>query len=116
MTDSSLLTDNVSSFTCLTVRAHAFVPVGDPWRESTVSADGVDVPSTEEQPIAVGDGFHCSDLISDNGAVDPTVLAVQTKGLAFMATWLAEWTPPSSKRDAPQSRTVGVSNSRLFRA
>ncbi|KAJ3735180.1 peptidase S28 [Lentinula guzmanii] len=84
----------------------------DPWREATVSADGVDVPSTDTQPIAIGDGFHCSDLSTASGNVDPTVRAVQTKALAFMKTWLAEWTPPSksSKRDVPRARS-----SRLFR-
>ncbi|KAE9409903.1 hypothetical protein BT96DRAFT_984242 [Gymnopus androsaceus JB14] len=78
---------------------------------------GVDVASTLEQPIAIGDGFHCSDLITDNGLVDTTVLAVQTKALTFMKTWLAEWqAPPASpKRDVPQSRKVEI-NSRVFRA
>jgi len=88
----------------------------DPWREATVSADGVDRASTATQPIAIGDGFHTSDLLTDNGLVDPTVLAVQKQGLSFMKTWLAEWTPPStsSKRDEPQGRRVN--SSRFFRS
>jgi hypothetical protein len=83
----------------------------DPWREATVSADGVDRASTNTQPIAIGDGFHCSDLSTTNAQVDSTVLAVQTKALSFMKTWLAEWTPPSSsKREVSRTR-----NSRFFR-
>ncbi|KAI0938023.1 hypothetical protein AcV7_003333 [Taiwanofungus camphoratus] len=65
----------------------------DPWREATVSADGTHFPSTSWQPIAVGDGFHCSDLLTDNADVDETVLAVQQQGLAAMKEWLAEWQP-----------------------
>ncbi|KAG6809627.1 hypothetical protein H0H92_015482 [Tricholoma furcatifolium] len=64
----------------------------DPWRDATVSADGVNIQSTDEQPIAVGDGFHTSDLLAAS-AVDPTVLAVQEKGLSYMKSWLAEWQP-----------------------
>ncbi|KAF9077060.1 serine carboxypeptidase S28-domain-containing protein [Rhodocollybia butyracea] len=87
----------------------------DPWRASTVSADGVDRPSTETQPIAIGNGFHTSDLLTANGRVDPTVLAVQNEALAYMKIWLAEWTPPSisPKREEPYSRKVN--SSRFFK-
>ncbi|KAJ3920772.1 serine carboxypeptidase S28-domain-containing protein [Lentinula edodes] len=84
----------------------------DPWREATVSADGVDVASTNTQPIAIGDGFHCSDLLTSAGTVDKTVRAVQTEALSFMKTWLAEWEPPSktSKREISEAR-----HSRFFK-
>ena len=75
--------------------------IGDPWREATVSADGHVLASTAQQPIAEGNGFHCSDLISDNGAVDSTVLAVQKQGLATIGGWLKGSVP--SRRD-----TTGV--------
>ncbi|ESK95132.1 hypothetical protein Moror_13864 [Moniliophthora roreri MCA 2997] len=65
--------------------------VRDPWREATVSAQGLNVPSTERMPIAVGDGFHCSDLSVARAAVDPTIAAVQKQALASMKIWLAEW-------------------------
>ncbi|KAG6815466.1 hypothetical protein H0H93_009739, partial [Arthromyces matolae] len=65
----------------------------DPWREATVSSDSVSVPSTDSQPIAVSDGFHCSDLLAAS-AVDATVHAVQQKGLQYMALWLAAWQKP----------------------
>ncbi|KAI0047352.1 peptidase S28 [Auriscalpium vulgare] len=65
----------------------------DPWRYATVSSGFVTVQSTAQQPIAVGDGFHCSDLITGNGAVDKTVLAVQNQGLAAIKGWLAEFKP-----------------------
>ncbi|KAG7443164.1 uncharacterized protein BT62DRAFT_935498 [Guyanagaster necrorhizus] len=67
--------------------------IRDPWRDATVSAQTVNVPSTASQPIALGDGFHCSDLLTPNGVVDPTVAAVQNQALGTMHTWLQEWTP-----------------------
>ncbi|KAF4598845.1 hypothetical protein EYR38_007253 [Pleurotus pulmonarius] len=69
--------------------------VRDPWREATVSAQGLNVQSTDLQPIAVGDGFHCSDL-SARSASDATIAAVQTHALASMKTWLATWKPTST--------------------
>ncbi|KIK60910.1 hypothetical protein GYMLUDRAFT_73702 [Collybiopsis luxurians FD-317 M1] len=65
----------------------------DPWREATVSADGVARESTDTQPILDSDGFHCSDLLTSLGQADPSVLAVQTKALSYIRMWLAEWTP-----------------------
>ncbi|KAG2357277.1 serine carboxypeptidase S28-domain-containing protein [Suillus spraguei] len=65
----------------------------DPWREATVSADGLNKPNTTSMPIYEGDGFHCSDLLTENGVVDPTIAAVQEAGLMYMKEWLAEWTP-----------------------
>ncbi|KAI0065740.1 peptidase S28 [Artomyces pyxidatus] len=70
--------------------------VRDPWRYATVSSGFVDIPSTPQQPIAVGDGFHCSDLITRNGAVDPTILKVQQSSLSHIKKWLAEWKPAGS--------------------
>lgn len=69
--------------------------LGDPWREATMSAARAAVESSADQPIMLGDGFHCSDLKLINGQVDPTVRAVQVSALAYMKTWLAEWTPPT---------------------
>ncbi|KAG2114779.1 peptidase S28 [Suillus discolor] len=65
----------------------------DPWREATVSADGLYKANTTSMPIYEGDGFHCSDLITENGIVDPTIAVVQAAGLMYMKEWLAEWTP-----------------------
>lgn len=64
---------------------------GDPYRDASVSAGGVHIPSPPDQPIAVSDGFHCSDLDTIEGVVDPTVKAVQQQGLAVMKEWIAEW-------------------------
>ena len=63
--------------------------IGDPWREETVSADGLDKPNTTMQPIYESDGFHCSDLRAANGVADQTVYAVQMAALGYMKTWLA---------------------------
>ncbi|KAF7294367.1 hypothetical protein HMN09_01166000 [Mycena chlorophos] len=65
----------------------------DPWRYSTVSAPGVELVSTQSQPIEVGPGFHCSDLLTIEGTVNDGVLAVQTEGLAAMKRWIAAWKP-----------------------
>ncbi|THH17760.1 hypothetical protein EW146_g3119 [Bondarzewia mesenterica] len=74
---------------------HLFFANGqrDPWREATVSADGLYVPSTASQPIAVGDGYHCSDLKSAAGEVDATVKKVQDEALQSIHAWLADWSP-----------------------
>ncbi|KAG1817240.1 serine carboxypeptidase S28-domain-containing protein [Suillus subaureus] len=49
----------------------------DPWRDATVSADGLNKSNTLSMPIYEGDGFHCSDMITENGIVDSTIAAVQ---------------------------------------
>jgi len=67
--------------------------VRDPWRDATVSADGLYVQSTPEQPIWVSDGFHCSDLGTSSGLADTTVGAVQSAALAAMKNWLKDWKP-----------------------
>ncbi|QRV89989.1 Serine carboxypeptidase S28 [Ceratobasidium sp. AG-Ba] len=63
----------------------------DPWRQATVSSDFRNRKSTDLQPIAVSDGFHCSDLLARFGAADPTVLSVQKLALAYMTKWIKEW-------------------------
>ncbi|KAF8914245.1 serine carboxypeptidase S28-domain-containing protein [Gymnopilus junonius] len=88
----------------------------DPWRYATVSSNDVKVPSTAEQPIHVGDGFHCSDLSAASGAIDPTIAAVQQAALASMKTWLKAWKPKStgghttSPRSLPQPFQSGPSS------
>jgi hypothetical protein len=66
---------------------------GDPWRDVTVSADGQNIQSSPTQPIFVSDGFHCSDLSTAAGRVDPTIAHVQSEALSYMKTWLADWKP-----------------------
>ncbi|KII94870.1 hypothetical protein PLICRDRAFT_195043 [Plicaturopsis crispa FD-325 SS-3] len=70
----------------------------DPWRDATLSADNQTIPSTSLQTIAVGDGFHCSDLSTESGAIDKTILAVQTEALAKMKEWLATWSKPGAAK------------------
>jgi hypothetical protein len=65
----------------------------DPWRGATVSADRLNKPNTTSMPIYMSDGFHCSDLVADNGIVDPTVAVVHEAALRYMKEWLAEWKP-----------------------
>ncbi|KAI0065745.1 hypothetical protein BV25DRAFT_1798124 [Artomyces pyxidatus] len=62
-------------------------------RYQTVSSGFVNISSTPEQPIAVSDAFQCSDLTTQNGLVNPSVLAVQKEGLSYIAKWLKEWKP-----------------------
>ncbi|KAI0832760.1 peptidase S28 [Trametes gibbosa] len=74
---------------------HLFFANGhrDPWREATLAADGTHFRSTAGQPLAISDGFHCSDLNTVNGQVDATVLAVQQQGVKTIAGWVREWKP-----------------------
>ncbi|KAG2039995.1 serine carboxypeptidase S28-domain-containing protein [Suillus americanus] len=65
----------------------------DPWRGGTVSADGLNKPNTTSMPIYMSNGFHTSDMIIDNGVMDPTIAVVQEAGLMYMKKWLAEWKP-----------------------
>ncbi|CAL1700044.1 unnamed protein product [Somion occarium] len=90
----------------------------DPWREATVSADGVNVKSTPSQPVAISDGFHCSDLSTANGNVDDTVKQVQQQALTTIKTWLAGGRPAAKQsildtaldtlKDVKLSRTSGA--------
>ncbi|KAG6850910.1 hypothetical protein H0H93_006736 [Arthromyces matolae] len=66
---------------------------GDPWKDATVSATQHTVQSTPEQPIYIGDGFHCSDLKTQAGVVDLTIKAVQDAALGYFKVWLSQWTP-----------------------
>ncbi|KAI6044406.1 peptidase S28 [Pisolithus marmoratus] len=68
----------------------------DPWREATVSSDFIYKASTDTQPIYAGDGFHCSDLITESGVVDASIAKVQSAALWYMKTWLEGWTPSES--------------------
>lgn len=65
--------------------------LGDPWREVTVSSDFYNRKSTDLQPIAVSDGFHCSDLITRFGAADKTVYDVQQLAVAYFTKWVKDW-------------------------
>ena len=66
---------------------------GDPWREATKATETMTFFSTPEEPLAISDGFHCSDLITQNAVVDNTVLSVQKQALQSMKSWIAEWEP-----------------------
>ena len=86
--------------------------IGDPWRDATVSSDFHTRIRTSSQPIAVSDGFHCSDLSTAASVVDPTILTVQQEALSKIKEWLSAWTPPSAyrevKRDEPVSSQSGA--------
>ncbi|KAG1839389.1 peptidase S28 [Suillus tomentosus] len=68
----------------------------DPWRGGTVSADGLNKPNTTSMPIYMSDGFHCSDMLSYDNGIDPTIAVVQEAALRYMKEWLAEWKPGNS--------------------
>ena len=73
-----------------------------------MSADGSTAVSTARQPIAVSDGFHCSDMLTKAGTVDSTVLAVQQAGLAKLEQWVKEFIPASKKRAVERSYAYPV--------
>ncbi|KAI0029922.1 serine carboxypeptidase S28-domain-containing protein [Vararia minispora EC-137] len=68
----------------------------DPWRDATMSADGVTPKGTDPSFIGLSDGFHCSDLSTANGIVDKTVLTVQTTALGKIHEWLQEFKPAAA--------------------
>ena len=59
---------------------------GGPWREATMSSQNLSVVSTQ-----LGDGLHCSDLITAAGDVGAAIKAVQNSALDSMRSWLANW-------------------------
>ncbi|KAK1225127.1 hypothetical protein PQX77_011942 [Marasmius sp. AFHP31] len=63
----------------------------DPWKEASISAQGLNKPSTDRQVIMTSEGYHCSDLSTEIGALLPSVGAVQKKALETLKGWLAEW-------------------------
>ncbi|KAG6833973.1 hypothetical protein H0H93_012846 [Arthromyces matolae] len=79
--------------------------IRDPWKDATVSSVDVSVPSTDSQPIAVGDGFHCSDLLTESGTVDSTVRAVQVKALSSMKEWIADYKPQKKGHGTTAARS-----------
>lgn len=81
-----------SLYTPLNRHTYNSLRTGDPWKEATLAADGTNFQSTPDQPLALSDGFHCSDLGTVN-AVDPTILEVQQQALKSIAGWLEEYRP-----------------------
>lgn len=67
----------------------------DPWRSSQVVSPlrpGGPQPSTAAQPVLdVPGGFHTSDLVTANGAVNPGCAAVQAQVVSQIKTWVGEY-------------------------
>ncbi|KDQ19648.1 hypothetical protein BOTBODRAFT_444845 [Botryobasidium botryosum FD-172 SS1] len=62
----------------------------DPWREATVSSDSLSLASTELNPIAVSDGYHCNDMLVAN-AIDPTIARVQELAIQYFTQWVNDF-------------------------
>ncbi|KAI0332896.1 peptidase S28 [Cubamyces sp. BRFM 1775] len=65
----------------------------DPWRDTTVAADGSTNLGSDLNPHLLGEGFHASDMSMLEGDADPSVRAVQLKALQYLSQWLSEWKP-----------------------
>lgn len=67
----------------------------DPWRETGVSAElrpGGPLPSTAAVPVnIVPGGFHTSDLITRNGAVNAGCKKVIDEEVAQLVEWVGQW-------------------------
>ncbi|KAF9266345.1 hypothetical protein L218DRAFT_922990 [Marasmius fiardii PR-910] len=63
----------------------------DTWKEGSVSAEAVNIASTDSQPIYLSEGFHASDLLARFAAVNPSVASAQQTGLAAIRRWMQEW-------------------------
>ena len=69
---------------------------GDPWREATVASDfSIQLTLSEDQPHALADGAHCTDMLISN-TTSERVHALQQSALGYMKKWHAEWTPTAS--------------------
>lgn len=65
---------------------------GDPWREATVSAEGLSYPNTTDHTVGLStDGYHCSDLLTRESTASASVRRVQQQGLAALARWLPQF-------------------------
>ncbi|KAK0441216.1 peptidase S28 [Desarmillaria tabescens] len=60
-------------------------------KQATVSAVNSTAVSTEDQPIGLSNGFHCTDLVMALAAPDPTVVAVQDLFLEYVEKWLKDF-------------------------
>ncbi|KDQ08574.1 hypothetical protein BOTBODRAFT_59285 [Botryobasidium botryosum FD-172 SS1] len=84
----------------------------DPWRDATVSSDFTFRKSTPENPIAVSDAFHCSDMIIGHN-IDSTVAGVQELAVKQFIEWVKEYkthsasTAPASVTSATGSKSTG---------
>ena len=67
----------------------------DPWRTSQVVSPlrpGGPKPSTPAQPVLdVPGGYHTSDLVTENGVVNPGCAAVQSQVVQQIKTWVGEY-------------------------
>ena len=68
-----------------------------------MAAENVTPPNTDPSNIGISDGFHCSDLLTESGTVDSTVLAVQKAGLSKLSQWVKEFVPAAKKREVERS-------------
>jgi hypothetical protein len=67
----------------------------DPWRTSQVVSPlrpGGRQPSTPAQPtLEMLGGFHTSDLVTENGVVNPGCAAVQVQVVSQIMEWVGEY-------------------------
>ncbi|KZV68144.1 peptidase S28 [Peniophora sp. CONT] len=80
----------------------------DPWRAATMGAEGVTPPNIDPSNIGLSDGFHCSDLLTQAGTVDSSVLAVQQAGLTKISQWVKEFVPASKRRSVERDYAYPV--------
>jgi hypothetical protein len=70
----------------------------DPWREASVSSEfrpGGPLASTAQVPVnVVPGGFHASDLVTRNGAVNAGCQSVINAGVKNIVNWVAQWPGP----------------------
>ncbi|PIL26625.1 hypothetical protein GSI_11291 [Ganoderma sinense ZZ0214-1] len=65
----------------------------DPWKEATVAAEGSTNPGSDAQPHLLSDGFHCSDMLIQEGAASASIKTVQDTAVSYIAQWISQWTP-----------------------
>ncbi|KAF8876907.1 peptidase S28 [Mucidula mucida] len=67
--------------------------LNDPWIDATVSSRSIDFQSTSLTPVFLGKGSHTADIGNENAEVEPTIAYIQEQAIAYIQSWLADWTP-----------------------
>ncbi|TFK66908.1 peptidase S28 [Pluteus cervinus] len=86
----------------------------DPWRDATMSAEGLGKESTPTQVINLGDGFHCSDISARAGVYSKPLADIQKKALATFHTWVSEYKPTAAHGSAPPRPVASTTSDEGF--
>ncbi|KAI9059045.1 hypothetical protein FKP32DRAFT_1184149 [Trametes sanguinea] len=79
---------------------------GCPWREATVAANGTSNPGSDMQLHLLGDGYHCADLILQEGAATRSFILCRGKHWITSMSGSQTGSPRYEARLGPMSLTT----------